>query len=1384
MASPFGTIGEFNPASGTISDYLDRFEFYINANDITQDDKKRDILITVIGASQFRLLKDLAAPKELKSLKFKDICALLRSHYEPKLPKYLYRAKFESRIRQQNESINDFIAALRNLAEPCQFEKNLNERLCEKFVTGINDETIQQKLLTEQTLTLDTAIQIASSILTAQNGAKELIQQQNGASAINYSANQRNNKSAYNDKTKARYQPAQSTKQSSHKNSCYRCNGPHNSQHCKFRDAKCYKCQRIGHISKACRSKQKTTSNQQSYQQRNRRPQTNMIDEVCDQSQNSQLFTITNTNVQPINTTLHINDQPIVFQLDTGAALTVITSRDFNRLIGSTVTKSSRSLQTYTGQQVNVIGEAIVNVDYCNNRFRLPLMVVEGSGPPLLGRNWLGAIKLNWSEIFSMQSTEAKLEQLLTTHASVFNDIGLLKDHTVKINVKEGAVPKFCKARQPPFAIRESIEEELQRLENNGIIRQVSFSNWATPIVPVRKKDNSVRICGDYKVTLNKSIEEDKYPIPRTEDLMAKLSGGEKFTRIDFSNAYLNLLLDDESKQLTTINTHKGLFEYQRLCFGISSAPGIFQRVMESLFGSIKNCVTYFDDLYITGRTDAEHLQTLEHVLKICSEKGLSIRKEKCEFLQEKVTFLGYILDKNGLHPLPEKIRAIKEAPKPRNVHELKSFLGLINYYSKFVRNFSTMLSPLYALLSKNVLWHWGAKEQAAFQNAKDAMSSDRILIHFDPQKPIVLICDASPVGIGAVLSHVVDGIERPIAYASRSLNPAERKYSQLDREALSVIFGVKKFHKFIYGQKITILTDHKPLLGLLGEHKAIPDHASPRMQRWAILLAGYNYSLEFRPGKSNNADAFSRLPIEDCTQVFIPHEIEALFHFIDKLPVSAHKIGEETQRDPILRQVYKYTLQGWPATTHDDLKPFRTRQQEISVEKDCLLLGTRVIIPKSMQKDVCAILHDTHIGMSRMKAQARSWVWWHQMDSDIENTIRTCYECQLHAKQPAKAPLHPWDWPTEPWERLHIDFCGPFMNKMFLIIVDAHSKWMEVKIMNKITAQDTIIELRDVFATMGLPKIVVSDNGPTFTSEVFSTFLSDNGVKHVTVSPYSPASNGLAERGVQTFKSSIIKINKGCLREKVCRFLTRYRTNINSTTGVTPSELLFNRKIRTHLDLLHPSLQNHVHKQQLSQKRQHDKTAKDRLIDVEDRVFVRNYDRRGRQNKWIPGVVVEKTGPLSYKIRTTSHGIVRRHQDQIRVTHCDFRPYFNEEDQAASSVQQKRDLSPAPYTHNEGIKAFPFKGVEEMSPPSCLGGDNRVVPRENNESESLQDSMVSDYDCDNNTKANSCGIAIQDGSSSKLPTAPFESLNLGSESYRLRKSQRKNVKPPERLEL
>ena len=414
--------------------------------------------------------------------------------------------------------------------------------------------------------------------------------------------------------------------------------------------------------------------------------------------------------------------------------------------------------------------------------------------------------------------------------------------------------------------MREKIETELQRLQSQGVIDPVLSSDWAAPIVPVIKKDGTVRICGDYKLTINKELERDVYPLPRVEDLFSSLSGGTLFSKLDLAHAYQQLVLDEESRKLTTINTTKGLFRYNRLPFGVSTAPAIFQRTMENLLQSIDNVCVYLDDILVTGPSQEAHLKNLDLVLTRLETAGVKLKQQKCAFLLPEVEYLGHKITKYGLQPTAEKIRAIKEAPVPENLTQLKSFLGLVNYYAKFVSNLSSILAPLYLLLQKESPWQWGPEQQSAFDVAKEQLSSDSLLAHYDMNKDLILSCDASSYGVGAVLSHLMEnGDERPVAYASRSLSSAEKRYSQLDREALALVFGVTRFRQYLLGRQFKLLTDHKPLIHLFGESRGIPTMASARLQRWALTLSGYDYKIVYKSGKELcNADGLSRLPLPD----------------------------------------------------------------------------------------------------------------------------------------------------------------------------------------------------------------------------------------------------------------------------------------------------------------------------------------------------------------------------------------------------------------------------------------------------------------------------------------------------------------------------------------
>ena len=569
----------------------------------------------------------------------------------------------------------------------------------------------------------------------------------------------------------------------------------------------------------------------------------------------------------------------------------------------------------------------------------------------------------------------------------------------------------------------------------------------------------------------------------------------------------------------------------------------------------------------------------------------------------------------------------------------------MLSYYSKFF----IRAGPLHKLLKQSVSWQWKTEQQEAFNKSKKLLSSSQLLVHFDPKLEIRLACDASAYGIGAVLSHLMpDGSEKPVGFVSRTLTDAEKKYSQLEKEGLACVYGIKRFHSYLFVHKFVLQTDHQPLTTLFNEAKVVPVQASSRIQRWALLLASYEYTIAYRSTtKHSNADAMSRLPLPNTpAKTPVPAELVLMIEKLDEAPISSKQISSWTQKDPLLSKVLQYIMFGWPDKADGELKPYFSRRLELSTHVGCILWGTRIVIPPQARSTVLAELHGGHPGITRMKALARHLVWWPNLDQAIEDVVKQCEDCQQSRATPPPAPLHPWQWPTRPWTRLHIDFAGPMEGKMFLIMVDSHSKWIEVFPMTNATSYATIRYLRQLFAQFGIPETIVSDNGTQFVSAEFKEFCRLNGIRHVQTAPYHPSSNGLAERAVQVFKQGISKQSTGTLHDKISRMLFQYRITPHSTTGMSPAEMLIGRRLRSRLDLLKPCTEQRVANKQQQQRETHDKHCRKCTFSVGEKVFVKNH-RKGK--KWLAGSIIKETGPVSFQVKLQDGRIIRCHQDQIR---------------------------------------------------------------------------------------------------------------------------------------
>ncbi|KAJ1518786.1 hypothetical protein ONE63_011599 [Megalurothrips usitatus] len=597
---------------------------------------------------------------------------------------------------------------------------------------------------------------------------------------------------------------------------------------------------------------------------------------------------------------------------------------------------------------------------------------------------------------------------------------------------------------------------------------------------------------------------------------------------------------------------------------------------MTSLLAGIEGVAVWLDDILIAGETQDLHEGRLAEVLRRLSEAGLRVHPTKCELGKSSLQFLGFRLDADGLTPQRDRTAAILDAQAPKDVSELRSFIGKLNFYDKFLPNRATVLAPLYNLLKDNVSFVWGDAEKISFQRAKELLCSADLLVHYDLNKELIVSCDASPVGLGAVLAHrFPDGSERPIEYASRMLSLAERNYSQTDLEALGIIFAVNKWHRYLAGRTFQILTDHRSLLGLFGTEKPIPKVLSPRVERWLVQMGCYSYTISYRPGKSHgNADALSRLCVPGTAPKDVPEPAGLFLISSASSPhLTADDVARETSEDPVLKEVLGYVREGWPTRTapRTELHAYWRVRDGLSIARGCLLWGSRVVIPASLRDAALRHLHSAHMGIVKTKSLARVLMWWPNLSSQVEKMVAQCPACQATKAKAPRLPTTPWPQATGPWHRLHVDFAGPFHGKHFFVVVDAHTAWMDVAWVKGPTAQSAINALGNCFQFNGLPYTIVSDNGAAFRSREFESFCAVQGIRQLFIAPEHPSSNGRAERMVRTVKEHLRRLSGSDWGQKLRTVLDSLRATPGED-GRSPNQRLMGREVRTFLSLCKPS--------------------------------------------------------------------------------------------------------------------------------------------------------------------------------------------------------------------
>lgn len=1259
---------ELLPSVVPWNEWRERLEIHFCEEDINEEKIKKTTLLRSIGSEAYSLVRTLCDPKLPNEKTYKELCDILEQHYMPPVIIFRERQNFYAAVKEVEETVTNWYARVKRLALMCKF-KDLDEAIRDKFIIGLsNEEQIFERLCEyDENLTLAEAYKKALIYESKLKGK-----------AMSHEVNFIRGKSKNDARTPTKNNTNNNNGQHK-KDGCKHCGWKtHKSSMCKFKDKCCNLCGKKGHLAPICYSKGKkkinfvNTKNYSNFDKMSNGNISNFVatgthlpGRSARDDHELAVFNISSKASNSFWLTVRINGIQFKAKCDTGSPRSLITKHTFERFFDSKLQKGDfHGYSDYGGHPIKSVGEFLPNIVYGEQERTVSMIVTDTDTdrPILLGEDFLNAFGFKLMQVNSVSSNsyQSMIDKLKSEFSDVFKEgLGKYLLSKVHLEVKPNTMPIFHKPRPVPLAWKPVVEQKLKDLCDTGMLEPVTNSDWGTPIVPVLKptREIELRICGDFSVTINKSIVDFKYPLPNIEEIFASLQGGQLFTKLDLANAYNQLELDEESQLLCTLSTHVGLFKVLRLPYGVKVAGAIFQKTIEMLLQGIPNCMNFMDDIVITGPNLHSHIETLRKVLAKLKSVGLRLNGDKCKFFAKEITYLGHTIDKNGLRKNDSNIESVLNAPVPSNVSELRAFIGMVNYCSKFIHNFAKKMEPLYQLLRKDTVFKWNTSANNAYLLLKKEVTSDQVLVHFDPKKPIVVTTDACDTAVAGICSHEFpDGSLRPIAFVSRSLTKSERNYSTIQKEALAIVFTVRKLNQYLLGREFILQTDHKPLISIFGENKGIPIMAAARMQRWAFILSAFNFKIKHVKGHLNHADNLSRIP---------QHQTEPEFEDIDStyinlvsrgntLQLSFKDIAIESRRDKILSKVLESVQKGnIHLLKEPEFIPYKNKQNELSVESGCLLWGYRTIIPTRLRNPILIDLHKSHLGIVKTKALARSYIWWPKLDNDIENLVKGCHSCQMVQPSPERCALIPWQPTDTVWSRIHIDFAGPVKNHYFFVIVDSYSKWLEVFKTKSITSHFTIEKLRETFSRYGLIDTIVSDNGTQFTSIDFEHFIKMNHIRHVLTAPGHPATNGQAENSVKTLKKSIC----ACLQDEhpdsfdviLNRFLIDYRNAKHSTTGQAPSEIMFGRLLKTRFSLLKPPLVKEKIIQSQERNIKHNCGKRNKEFKVGRRVYIRDY-RNPNKPSWTPAVIKDKKGSRHYNCVITKTGqIIKRHLNQIR---------------------------------------------------------------------------------------------------------------------------------------
>ena len=770
---------------------------------------------------------------------------------------------------------------------------------------------------------------------------------------------------------------------------------------------------------------------------------------------------------------------------------------------------------------------------------------------------------------------------------SNFSDIIALKGDKLgvtnvlkhRIVLEKGTKPIYIPAYRIPVKLKTEVENIIEEWEGEGVVEK-SSSPFNFPLLVVPKKDGTHRVCVDFR-RLNAVTVPDRYPAACMQDLISEIGGRKIYSSIDLLQGFLQVPLEEESQSFTAFSTTKGHYHFLRMPFGLQGSPLTFTRLVNTVFHGLlgKKVHIYMDDLLIATDTVEEHLEILREVLNRLRVAGLKLKLAKCDFLKREIVYLGHVISEEGVRVNPAKIQAISNFPEPKSKKNIKQFLGLAGFFRKFVRGFSVKAAPLTDVLKEDVPFSWGEKERSAFRDLKDALGQPPVLRFPDFELPFILVTDASDLGIGACLMQKWGKNVHPVAFFSKKWkrsNPDETKWSVVDKEAYAVVAALQHFKYMILGYKITVYTDHKPLLELFNK-----PNISPRRARWFVTINDFSPSIRYIEGKSNLvADSLSRNIQDDDLGVCLVEDQQVEWN--EQLVVREQDADEVCSKAKEFLngklQDKRYRLPSLGLELSGDLLVRKVNYRTRSAGEDEVV---QVVVPRKLVPTALRIVHELmggdHCGVERTYIQARKKYFWKGMYGDIKNYIKNCGVCNSYkASGSSQSRIASFPVPSKPFSRVHMDllthFCESGMgNRHLLVIIDELTRYTEVyPIKNKTAEEVAIVFFTNFICRHGVPEVLISDNGREFVNKIFDSLSGLMKIKKVNILPYRPEANGVCERANRKILEAL-RSTVGGQDPNWDKYIDYVRFSINSafneSIGMSPHKALYGVEARNPFD-------------------------------------------------------------------------------------------------------------------------------------------------------------------------------------------------------------------------